>query len=149
MLTRTITHLVFSSYSCKRINGSEYKRKAIFALWQKFEKKLVTIFLLLGMQNMKLTQYVLHSWICLIVSWSKQFYFEILRFWDSFLKQCLQDLHFMKTRYLSPNLSKLVPADISWSTLFSLSEKHCFKNKWILVEEWANHICLKSWNITI
>ena len=31
----------------------------------------------------------------------------------SFLKQCLHDLHFMKTRYFSPNLSKLAPADIS------------------------------------
>ena len=32
----------------------------------------------------------------------------------SFLKQCLHNLHFIKTRYLSPNLSKLAPADISW-----------------------------------
>ena len=38
---------------------------------------------------------------------------------QSFIKQCLHDLHFMKTWYFSPNLSKLAPADISWSTLFS------------------------------
>ena len=37
----------------------------------------------------------------------------------SFLKQCLHDLHFMKTSYFSPNLYKLAPADNSWSTLFS------------------------------
>ena len=37
----------------------------------------------------------------------------------SFLKQCLHDLHFLKTRYFSPNLFKLAPADISWSPLFS------------------------------
>ena len=35
------------------------------------------------------------------------------------LKQCLHDLHFMKTRSCSPNLSKQVPPDISWRTLLS------------------------------
>ena len=31
----------------------------------------------------------------------------------SFLKQCLHDLHFMKTRSFLPNLSNLAPSDIS------------------------------------
>ena len=38
----------------------------------------------------------------------------------SFLKQSLNDLHFMETRSFSPTLSKLAPPDISWMTLFSL-----------------------------
>ena len=33
--------------------------------------------------------------------------------------QCLHDLHFMKKRSISPNLSSLAPADITWRTLFS------------------------------
>ena len=39
-------------------------------------------------------------------------------------------IFFMKTMSLSPNLSKLAPADISWRTLFLLNEKTLFQ-KWM------------------
>ena len=78
--------------------------------------------------------------------WGKAFYYQISDHvttmslytlnWckvHSFPKQCLYNLHFVKTTSLSPNLSKLAPADIIWRTLFSKNEKkHCLKNEWIL-----------------
>ena len=53
-----------------------------------------------------------------------------------FLNQCLHNIHFKKTRYFSPNFSKLAPADISWDTLFSQSQKTLFK-KWMDFK-WVN-----------
>ena len=49
--------------------------------------------------------------------------FEEMTRMKQFLKQCLHDLHFLKIRYFSPNLSKLAPADISYikKTLFQKS----------------------------
>ena len=57
----------------------------------------------------------------------------------SFLKQCLHNLRFMKTRQFSPNLSRLALADISWSTLFSWSQKTLFQTEWILVSKYVRY----------
>ena len=58
----------------------------------------------------------------------------------SFLKQCLHDLHFMKTRSFLPNLSELAPDDISQAEgpCFHKLKKHRFKNEWILVTKQQN-----------
>ena len=53
-----------------------------------------------------------------------------------FLKQCLHDLHFMKTRSYSPNLSKLKPQLPSAEDLvFIKLKKHSLQNEWILAVE--------------
>ena len=50
-----------------------------------------------------------------------------------FLKQCLHDLHFMKRRYFSPNLSKQASSYIRAEVpCFHKVKKHGFKNEWIL-----------------
>ena len=51
-----------------------------------------------------------------------------------FLKHCLYNLHFMKTRYLSPNFSNLAPAALT------SAEVPCFhKVKYIrLFQKWMN-----------
>ena len=52
----------------------------------------------------------------------------------SFCKQCLHALPFRKTRYSSPNLSKLARVDISCQ--FKKTRylcRHCLQNKWTLV----------------
>ena len=52
----------------------------------------------------------------------------------SFCKQCLHNLQFKKTRYSSPNLSKLARVDISCQ--FKKTRylcRHCLQNKWTLV----------------
>ena len=51
-----------------------------------------------------------------------------------FCQQCLHDLQFKKTRYSSPNLSKLARADISCQ--FKETNylcRHCLQTKWTLV----------------
>ena len=46
----------------------------------------------------------------------------------------MHDLHFMKTRYFSRNLSKplLTSAEVP---CFRKVKKHCFKNEWILISK--------------
>ena len=44
-----------------------------------------------------------------------------------FLKQCQHDLHFMKTRSFSPNLSKLALLTSAVGPCFHKEEKHHFK----------------------
>ena len=51
----------------------------------------------------------------------------------SFCKKCPHDLQFKKTRYSSPNLSKLARADISCQ--FKKTRhlcRHCLQNEWTL-----------------
>ena len=48
-------------------------------------------------------------WVVILLIWFK---------FHWFLKQCLHDFQFMKTRPFSPKLSKLAPSDISWRTLY-------------------------------
>ena len=66
----------------------------------------------------------------------------------SFCKQCLHDLQFMKTRYSSPNLSKVARVDISCQ--FKETRylcRHCLQNEWTLAGEskMARTILLFSW----
>ena len=51
----------------------------------------------------------------------------------SFCKKCLHDLQFKKTRYSSPNLSKLARADINCQFMKTRSLcRHCLQNEWTL-----------------
>ena len=50
-----------------------------------------------------------------------------------FCKPCLHDLQFMKTRFSSPNLSKLARADISCQFIKTKTlPRHCLQNEWTL-----------------
>ena len=81
-------------------------------------------------------------------------FFLLHLIWDyipkghSFCKQCLHDLQFMKTRYSSPNLSKVARVDISCQ--FKETRylcRHCLQNEWTLAGESkiACTILLFSW----
>ena len=66
----------------------------------------------------------------------------------SFLKQCLQDLNFMKTRPFSPNLSKLVELTSAEEHCFHKLKKHYFKNESIFKTNFfENELYAKSENV--
>ena len=67
----------------------------------------------------------------------------------SFLKQCLQDLNFMKTRPFSPNLSKLVGLTSAEGHRFHKLKKNYFKNESIFETNFfENGLYAKSANVS-
>ena len=115
-----------------------YDQKAELALLRQSKQLCMPIFQFPKPQNIELswlfTLYGLILEIC-------QVFFSRLQSQGlfkghSFCKQCLHDLQFKKTRYSSPNLSKLARADISCQ--FKKTRylcRHCLQNEWTLVKE--------------